>query len=41
MKQAMQLAVDEDLQVEDDMADDPFPSLELPSPFNSPTTHLV
>ncbi|CAB4010919.1 hypothetical protein AWC38_SpisGene8187, partial [Paramuricea clavata] len=38
MKQAMQFAVDEDIQVEDDMADDPFPSLELPSPFNSPTT---
>ena len=34
MKQAMQFAVDEDIQVEDDMADDPFPSLELPSPFN-------
>ncbi|CAB3987631.1 Hypothetical predicted protein, partial [Paramuricea clavata] len=39
MKQlAMQFAVDEDIQVEDDMADDPFPSLELPSPFNSATT---
>ncbi|CAB3992235.1 leucine-rich repeat-containing DDB_G0290503 isoform X1, partial [Paramuricea clavata] len=40
MKQAMQFAVDEDIQVEDDMADDPFLSLELPSPFNSPTTSL-
>ena len=40
MKQVTQFAVDETLQVEEDMAEDPFGTLELPNPFNSPTTSI-
>ena len=40
MKQVTQFAVDESLQVEEDMAEDPCGTLELPNPFNSPTTSI-
>lgn len=40
MKQVMQFAVDESLQGEEDMAEDPFDTIELPNPCNSPTTSI-
>ena len=40
MKQVIQFAVDESLQVEEDIAEDPCGTLELPNPFNSPTTSI-
>ena len=40
MKQVTQFAVDESLQVEEDMAEDPCGMCTLPNPFNSPTTSI-
>ena len=40
MKQVTQFAVGESLQVEEDLAEDPFGTLESPNPFNSPTISI-
>ena len=40
IKQVTQFAVGESLQVEEDLAEDPFGTLESPNPFNSPTISI-